>query len=396
MQNQNQDQNISVISIYCDNSFACINECFVNNNLKNLDKDNNPLKIEVPKDLYNDCLMMFDRKVYENNIQGITARNILKQGLYTFAQAKNLAKLNKIEGLYFDSANNKVFTTTNMGISAAITYALSFWNGFDLDTCMNNALLAGLNVCGTDFIKNIFNTSDSLNISQDMEKIINNLDMFSKVNTTGDGLRSEINQYGATALCGFAALTSNPITMPFSVFLLSGFDIADAFSGKISGSQLFKNMANTASAVAGAAGGFSVGATIGSIIPVFGTIVGGIAGSLIGATVSRGVSDAVLSSFIEDDAVKLTEIIQKVFVKISMDYVLGKKEVDNIIENISAKLNKDVLQQMHCSTDKVKFAAGVLLPIINEEVSKRQFIFLPNSDKIKDSLTNLLKQFNFN
>src|SRR5690606_2089523 len=120
-------------------------------------------------------------------------------------------------------------------------------------------------------------------------------------------------------------LRGNAITGAVSTVVLSSFDVANIYRGRISGSQLFKNVASTASTVAGGtagwAGGATVGAAIGSAIPIVGTaiggVVGGILGSFAGGAAAGKVSGAVLNEFIEDDANKMVKIVEKVFTQLA-------------------------------------------------------------------------------
>lgn len=74
------------------------------------------------------------------------------------------------------------------------------------------------------------------------------------------------NIYGAAAMKSAAKLLrGNVITAGATVVILSSFDIANIFQGRISGKQLFKNLANTATTVAGGTGGWIGGAAVGSI-----------------------------------------------------------------------------------------------------------------------------------
>ena len=51
-------------------------------------------------------------------------------------------------------------------------------------------------------------------------------------------------------------LRSNTITAGITFVVLSSFDVANIFRGRISGKQLFKNMANTAATVGAGTGGW--------------------------------------------------------------------------------------------------------------------------------------------
>ena len=104
-----------------------------------------------------------------------------------------------------------------------------------------------------------------------------------------NAFRSGSNIYGAAAMKSAAKLLrSNTITAAVSFAVLSVGDVSNIFRGRISGGQLVKNLANTASSVAGGAVGWTGGAAAGSavgtfILPGAGTAIGGFIGGLVGA-----------------------------------------------------------------------------------------------------------------
>ena len=52
------------------------------------------------------------------------------------------------------------------------------------------------------------------------------------------------------------------------------------------------------------------------------------------------VSDAVLGSFIEDDADEMVRIIQKVFEKLAVDYLLTQKEAEKSVDRLGNWMEK--------------------------------------------------------
>ena len=114
-------------------------------------------------------------------------------------------------------------------------------------------------------------------------------------------------------------------------FIFPSFDVANIFRGRISGKQLFKNMAGTAATVGGGTGGWIAGAAAGSaILPGVGTVIGGIAGSLLAGAAAGKATNAVIGTFIEDDADEMVEIIQNVFTDMASEYLLSNKEAEKM------------------------------------------------------------------
>ena len=216
-----------------------------------------------------------------------------------------------------------------------------------------------------------------------------------------NAFRSGTNIYGAAAMKSAAKLLrGNAITGVASVVILSSVDIVNIFRGRISGKQLFKNVANTTTTVvsgtAGWVGGATVGATIGSAVPIIGTVIGGFAGGLIGSVAagatSGKVSKVVLDAFIEDDAEAMTRIIEKVFQEMSVDYLLNQKEAENIVDSLKEELTGRTLKDMFASKEKEEFAKNLLTKHIESEVRNRKKILVPSEKEMQKSLRKVLEE----
>lgn len=202
--------------------------------------------------------------------------------------------------------------------------------------------------------------------------------------------------YGAAAMKSAAKLLrGNAITAGVTFVVLSSFDIANIFRGRISGKQLFKNMAGTAATVGGGTGGWIAGATVGSTIhPGIGTIIGGIAGSLLGGAAAGKATNTVVGTFIEDDADKMVEIIQDVFTDMASEYLLNNKEAEKSIDKLRDKLDGKILKDMFASNDRKQFARNMLTSIIETETAKREIIHNLSTEQMINSIKTVLEEIN--
>ena len=351
---------VNIQTKYCASGSKCISECFENGKLRYLNSDGTPMQIEVPSDKYDAAV-----KAMENRIK-----------------------------------NGEV-----PGVSATLTFATAIWSGEDFDAAIKKATYAGLKVGGTTFVTAILSSQLSragLNsaLVGSSEAIVSL--MGSKASAIlVNAFRSGGNIYGAAAMKSAAKLLrGNAITGAVSVVVLSSFDVANIFRGRISGSQLFKNIANTASTVAGGTagwvGGATAGAAIGSAIPIVGTaiggVVGGILGSFAGGAAAGKVSGAVLNEFIEDDANKMVKIVEAVFTQLAEDYLLNKKEAENIIDKLKDRLTGKLLKDMFASSGRERFANNILEPLVEEEVKKRKVIKVPSAIEMSNGLREVLEE----
>lgn len=349
---------IAIQSKYCSTGSKCIAECFENGRLKYINPDGSPMCIEVPSDKYDAAVQAMENRIQRGEVQGVSdpskAKDIVQKGHFTYEQAKNIAKAGNIDSLKFDSVV--------------------------LASQLSKAGLNSMMVGSSEAIVGIMGPKASAMLA--------------------NAFRSGTNIYGAAAMKSAAKLLrGNVVTGAVSVVVLSTFDIVNIFRGRISGSQLFKNVANTASTVAGGTagwvGGATAGAAIGSVIPVVGTtiggLIGGIAGSIVGGTVTGKASKAVLDQFIEDDANEMVRIIQSVFGDMASDYLLSQGEAERIVEQLGQNLTGNTLKDMYASSNRYSFAMHLLVPLVEDEVKKRRKISIPTNQQITQGLRKILE-----
>ncbi|WP_286316698.1 hypothetical protein [Romboutsia ilealis] len=399
---------IKIQTKYCASGSKCISECFDNGKLKYLNSDGTPMQIEVPSDKYDAAVKAMENRIKNGEVPGISdpskANDIVRKGHFTYEQAKNITRFGTIESIEFDAVNGAIIATGAMGISTVLTFATSIWNGEDFDIALKNAAYSGLKVGGTTFATAVLSSQLSragLNsaLVGSSEAIVSLMGPKASAMLV-NAFRSGGNIYGAAAMKSAAKmLRGNAITGAVSVIVLSSFDVANIFRGRISGSQLFKNVANTASTVAGGTagwvGGASAGAAIGLAIPIVGAaiggVVGGILGSFAGGAAAGKVSGAVLNEFIEDDANKMVKIVEEVFTQLAEDYVLNKKEAENIIDKLQDKLTGKLLKDMFASSDRNRFAKNILEPLVEDEAKKRKRIEIPTDLQLAKGLREVLE-----
>lgn len=409
--------NVNIQTKYCRSGSECVAACFENNKFRYFNVDGTPMQIEVPSDMYDSAVQAMESRISRGEIKGVTdpkeAENIVRKGNYTYKQARNIAKAGNVDSIKFDSTNGAIVATSAFGISAAISFAVSVWNGEDTKIALKTATYTGLKVGGTTFITAVLSSQLSkaglnsalVGSSEALVQIMGPKASAMLVNA----FRSGNNIYGAAAMKSAAKLLrGNIITGGVTVVVLSSADIVNIFRGRISGKQLFKNITNTTSTVAGGtagwAGGASVGAkigaTVGSIFPGAGTAIGGaiggtlggLIGSVAGGTASGKVSDTVLGAFIEDDADEMVKIIEKVFTQLAEDYLLNQKEAENVTGKLSNKLSAKTLRDMFESDDRRVFAEVLLIDEIEKEIAKRKMITLPSEKNMQESLKEVLEE----
>lgn len=400
---------VQIQSKYCKTGGKCISECFEDGKFRYYNPDGSPMQIEVPHDMYDSAITAMENRIKKGEVPGVTdpkeASNIVRQGKFTYEQAKNIAKAGTIESLTYDAANGMVIFSSTFGLTTALSFATSIWNGESFDYAIMNAATDGLKVGGVSFVTAVLSgqlTKMGLNTMMlgSSEAVIKVLGPKGSA-YLANAFRQGKNIYGATAMKSAAKMVrTNAITGVASVIILSSVDVVNIFRGRISGTQLFKNVANTAASVAGGTagwiGGAAAGAAAGSFLPGIGNAIGGFIGGILGAmgggAVAGEISDTVLSGFIEDDAKEMVRIIEDRFVALVTDYLLTQREVEHVTDRLSETLQGSHLKDMYASSNRNQFADDIIVPIIERELKKRQKIEAISQEKIQYGLKLVLEE----
>lgn len=398
---------VNIQTKYCASGSKCIHECFENGKFRYFNSDGSPMQIEVPSDMYGSAVEAMRNRIERGEVAGVSdpaeAENIIRKGHFTYAQAKNIAKAGTVESICYDAASGAIIATNTLGITAILTFATSVWNGEEIDVALKTAAAQGIKVGGTTFISAVLAGQLSkvgLNsaLVGSSEAIVNAIGPKASA-VLVNAFRSGGNIYGAAAMKSAAKmLRGNAITGIASFAVLSIGDVGNIFMGRISGQQLFKNMANTASSIAGGGAGWVAGATagaaVGSAIPIIGTaiggFIGGLAGAFAGGSLASGVSNAVLDEFIEDDAERMVRIIQEVFTQLAEEYLISQKEAERITDKLKERLTGGLLKDMFASDNHRNFARNLMEGYFEQETAKREHIQL-STEQMKEGIRMYLE-----
>ena len=388
---------VQIQSKYCSSGAKCIAECFQAGKLRYVNSDNSPMQIEVPSDMYEGAVKAMEARIERGQVDGVSdpakAREIVRKGAFTYAQAKNIARFGTVESLTYDAVNGVKLAGQAMGISAAVSFAVSIWNGEDLDVALEQACKTGIKIGGIAWIGSI--AAAQLGRTGLEQALRGSTDWL--VGQMGpkaaawivNGARSGSAIYGATATKHLSkVLRGNVVTAIATTAVLSSVDFVRMFRGRMSGAQLFKNVTVTASGVtggtAGWVGGAAVGAAIGSVVPVLGTTIGAFVGGLLGSlsigTAASKTAAVVLDGFIEDDAKEMWAIVEEVFGALCVEYLLTREEAKQVHEDFKSLDLPDMLRDMYAADDRRSFARGVLEPFVEERVRTKMLVALPSSE----------------
>lgn len=376
---------------YCQNANASVNSGFKNGKYRYLDSNGNPMQLEVPSDQYDEAIRIMEEKIRKGQVPGCKnpkdASKIIRKGNITLKQAINIAKAGTVESLVFDAVHGAVIGLSAAGISSTIVLARALWNGEDLDTALDIAMYSGIQAGGITFVTSVISSQITktgvsnllIEPSNELVKLLPSTVRKQLLAAIRDGAPI----YGAAASKNLAKLLrGNFITQVVTVLVLSSNDIFHYAQGKISGKQLFKEVTTL---VSGLIGGGVGGVLLAPLGPV-GVIIGGIIGTGLSCEAMR----RLLNQFIEDDAVKLIEIVNRRLIILANDYLLSKCELDLVVEVLRGCLVYSKLLEMYASKDRIIFADELIEKCINSVIIWRTNILIPDQVSLTKSISRVL------
>ena len=376
---------------YCKTAQASVDALFDNNgNYKYKNADGSFMPGEIPKGQGEEAVALMEKRISEGRFPGVSdpskAKELIREGDVTYEQAVNITKFGTVDGLIYDAKQGCIAVYNSLpflGVGAALVFCKSIWDGKDFKEALKNSCIVAVKAGGfiwlqTTLVSGIARTGiDSVirdtGISQEIVKLI------------GPDLSNTLF-HETTSAAASKVLRGNVITMGVSVSILSVKDFYNFFSGDISFQQLSKNILQTSSGVAGAI----AGASAGSAIPVVGTIVGGFVGGMLASKTAKGVLDEI----IEDDAKRMLDILQNVWVNLSYDYMLSESEAALAMAEFKTytEKNPNFLKDIFHNPDHELEAKTIVEPIVAAVALTRPKIKLPSEEDIRLYNQNLNKE----
>jgi tetratricopeptide (TPR) repeat protein len=394
---------VQIQTKYCNSGSKSIQECFHDGQFRYWNPDGSPMQIEVPLDSYDDAVKAMENRIRKGQVKGVTnpsqAKNIVRRGQFTYAQARNIAKCGTIESITYDAVNGIRVTGTAMGISAVISFAYARWNGKPMDIAIEQACFSGLKVGGVTWVSSILMAQiGRTGVEQALRPITDSVVRTMGAQTASwiaTGLRGGQAIYGAAAMSNVSKLLrGNVVTGVVTTLVLSSGDMTQLIRGRMSGGQFFKNVTTTAAGVAGGAGGYTIGAGIGTaIFPGVGTVLGGLVGGFLAGSAASSASQKTLDNIIEDDNDVILKIVESALMALAVDYLLSEHEIQLTLEQLQSLNFESKLRDIYASDDRSTHAQSILEPLVIEVVQQRTPISLPTDLQFINGYESLCNKF---
>ena len=259
-----------------------------------------PMKLEVPRDQYDEAIRLMRNRIANREVPGITdpkmAEQIVIKGHYTYNEAVRIAKAGNIDSIKFDIQTQSVACAFACGLSFLVTYCTAKAQGMSHTKALKIASKeAAKSSCATMIsgvaAQQLLRTQVGRDFANVATKAVKPVVRAAMNTDVGKQMVTKTAQViVGKQVAGVAA--ANVVTkalrtnLVISSVVFVGTTIPDAvkFSrGKISGQEFAENTASNAAGIGGGWAGASVGAAAGSVIcPGVGTVIGGIIGGIGG------------------------------------------------------------------------------------------------------------------
>lgn len=374
-----------------------------------LTEDRTPMQLEVPKDQYQQVLRSFEKKISQGKVPGVSdpkdAEKIVRKGKLTYDQAVNLAKPGTAESLKYDAATGAVTCSCAFGLSFLATTFMAYRETRDITGAVQAGIAAGVQVFGLSFaqhmvVSQLSRTGLSNALMAPSQAVVGELG-FKTSATIVNGLRALT---GKTAISGAAAskqlakmLRGNAVSAAVTLAVFSVPETYKLFQGKASGAQYAQNMACLATSIAGGIAGAAaagvaaakVGAVAGTAVsPGEGTIVG-LAGGMVGGTVGTVAAGVVGGILFEGDSASFGRYFNAMVSCMAVEYLLDGREMDELLAVLNCVKPEEfrtLMEETLSSRDQEAKVRAFLVPMFDENVSRRERFALPTSRQISDAL----------
>ncbi len=349
-------------------------------------KDENGLlkimPVEVPKDQYEPAIKELKKKIAAGRVPGITsqdgAEKLVIKGAISYEQAKSVARFGTIESLTFDAYEGVTASTEACSISFLVNFSQTYWRTQDPKKACEAAIASTVATLSKQTATMIL--VQQLHRLESVQSLVSSVSIPESMHSFFAKSLNVNNAQASRALGG--VLIANAVV----ISLAASKDIYHLINNKISGQQLLKNTAITASGVAGG----TAGAMAGSVFA--GKLVGGSLGSLAGPVgsflgaalvghLATMATQSLLDKHIENDRAKIDRLVRFQIKHLANKYLMSPEEVQIVTDNI-IETSLNIAPNENSTT----IINSILLPHVVYLAKNRPHVSLSEFKRARESL----------
>jgi hypothetical protein len=301
---------IQIQTKYCKTANDTVNAAFLNGKYRY-----NGMKLEVPKDQYDEAVNLMADKIRNGHVSGVTnptaAKDMVIKGDATYKESINIAKAGNIDSIKFDVKTQSITCTLTCGISFLLTYAKCIQEGMNQQEALKQAAKQAAKNGGTalavgvttqQLLRTSIGRTAAASATKASRSVINSacktqigMDMIEKTATALAGKRVAGEAAKQILVKG---MRTNAVV---GGVMLIAQTIPDAYKvckGKMSTGRFCEHTVSNVAGIGGGYGGATAGAAMGTFIcPGIGTVLGGFIGGLAGGIASSSIVKSICSLF---------------------------------------------------------------------------------------------------
>lgn len=376
---------------YCSTAARSVGAGFdgQNGHYRYYDSNGAPMQLEVPKDQYAKALETMENKIRDGKVPGVNdpaeATKLIRRGHLTYAQAQNITKFGTFESITYDLAEGSIVSLAAGGISFGLTASIFYLNTGDRKAALQTAAIQA----GKTFTRTltVYVTVQQLHRISAVQGLLKNIDFAAASPTVRNALQRGV---GANNLNSLNKMMRGTLVTSFAlVAVTTGPDMIKMVRGRISGAQFIKNLAVTSSGVAGGAIGSIAGGVMLSPLGPFGALAGRAAGGLLGGMIAAAISRKIAGALIEDDRVKVLELIQEQVAWLAASFLLTEHELENLNANLASVLNQKTLEIIFAAKEQGRATANMLLKPLVVSVVKQRPVLTYGQEQISEMVDQM-------
>lgn len=347
---------------------------------KYISKDGTPMKLEVPKDQYEEAVKKMEERISNGEVPGVTdpkeAKNLIVKGHLTHQQAVNITKFGTVESILYDFRKGAIIGLTSGSISFAINTAIVYWRTKDIKLAIKSSAIIGLKTAGKATA--IFMVSAQMKripqLNNFLDKAINF--NFNKI-ADGKFIRGGLYKAGTSGNIDYVGKTKPTdianrtikgatVTAAATIAVTSSIEVIKMARGRISGMQCVKNIVVSASGITGGTIGGLIGGALLSPVPIVGPLVGSFVGGAVGGMVASKVAKTVMDEFIVDDSIKMMEIVTRHLEYLAKNFLLSDEEMKLLTNEVDMLMSQNgkFLEEVFAAASRRAFVNSKLKPIV--------------------------------
>ena len=293
----------------------------------------------------------------------------IKKGAFTYMQVCHIARTGNVHQLKISQEGRIDFDDEWIGMSTAISFAQSKWNGATREEAVENAVLTGLTIIGETFAEEVIaiqikhaNVAEHINLSEGLKDIVRKNGakaVIKKMATKATKKASSVATKKAIMLMNANVVTGARVT---DVMLSA--DIVNMINEEMSPGQLFKNVSKTVASVADSR----------------------IGGSLL----ANKMTKKILDFFIKEDAIEMLEIFKAELAIAAEMFLLNEQELKQVLNDFNVVYDMDdELHNMYVADDRVAYAKALIENELSHIVKLRMYLQIPTNEELYKAIERI-------